>query len=134
MDMILPFLECTVKSSWYSSINFPINPMNAWPISLWNVAPSFFKPKGILAYVCVSQGVINDVFALSSSATKTWLYPEKPSNIDMQVDPVTCWRRNYILGKGKLSFMIALLRYLKSTHIRISLVFFLTITWFERLW
>jgi len=102
---------------------FPINPSSAWSIALWKVAPNFFKPKGIQEYAYVSHGAMKDVLGMSSSTTRTWSYPENPSDIDIQSYPVTCWRRNYMLGRGKLSFTLDLLRSLKSTHIWISQYF-----------
>jgi hypothetical protein len=53
------------------------------------VASTFIRPNDILRYIKVPQGVVNAVLSWSSLLSKTWLYLEKPSNMDIILAPVT---------------------------------------------
>jgi hypothetical protein len=50
--------------------NFSLSPMKAMSMAHWKVAPAFINPKGILSYMNVPQGVVKDLFSLSSGRTK----------------------------------------------------------------
>ena len=89
------------------------------------------SPKGIFWYAYVPHFVLNVVLSWSSGWTKTWLYPENPSRKDINSEPATDWRICSIVGNGKLSFKLALLRFLKSIQIWMSPFFFLTGTILE---
>ena len=58
-------------------------------IALWKVAPTFIRPNDILKYMKVPHGLVNAVLSWSSLLSKTWLYPENPSGIDIIPAPVT---------------------------------------------
>jgi hypothetical protein len=95
------------------------------------VDPAFLSPSGILMKQYVPKGVIKLVLALSSSFMYIWWYPEKQSRSDMTSHPAALSTILSIRGNGKLSFGQALLRLVKSMHIRHLPLFFCTITTLE---
>lgn len=99
---------------------------NMISITCWKISPIFFNPKGILAYIKVTQGVVKVVFSWSSRWSKIWLYPEYPSNNESLEEPTTLCRIWPIFGSGWLSFSDTLFRLRKYIYKKISPVFFLT--------
>jgi hypothetical protein len=93
--------------------------------------PGVLESLRILMKQYVPKGVIKLVLALSSSFMYIWWYPEKQSRSDMTSHPAALSAILSIRGNGKLSFGQALLRLVKSMHIRHFPLFFCTITTLE---
>ena len=62
---------------------FCIRSLKAKSIALWKVAPAFIRPNDILKYIKVPHDVVNAVLSWSSLLSKTYLYPENPSSMDI---------------------------------------------------
>jgi hypothetical protein len=56
-------LETTVKSYWYISMILFIISLKEKSIALWKVDLMVMRPKGILNYIKVPQGVVNEVLS-----------------------------------------------------------------------
>ena len=83
------FFENIVTSLRYTTTLRPIRLRKSISMALWKVYPTLISPKGILLYAKVPNLVLNVVFNLSSSATNTWLQPEKPSSRENNSEPET---------------------------------------------
>ena len=70
------YLDVSLKFS-------PLYPRKKDFMALWKVSLTLSKPKGILKYSKVTQGVVKVVLYWLSSSTTTLLYLEKPYNIDI---------------------------------------------------
>ena len=78
--------------------NLSLSPMKVFSIAWWKVSLVFINPKKILAYMNVPQGVVKVVFSLSSGKKEIWLYPQKPSIMEILDAPVTLYNMCSIFG------------------------------------
>src|SRR6266498_1693721 len=115
-------------SSKYIRMNFSRYFLNTWFIKRWKVAGALQSPKGILFHSNSLQGVIKAVTSCDFGSISTCQYPlAKSSKVNHPAPPklanISVWH-----GIEYWFFLMTLLVFLKSKHIRQLPSFLPTIT------
>src|SRR6266498_5095566 len=112
----------------YTKMNFPRYFLNTWFIRHWKVAGTLQSLKGILFYSNSSHRVIKAVTSRNLGSISTCQYPLAKSSEVNHPAPPKLANISVCRDIGYWFFLVTLLVFLKSKHIRRLPSFLLTIT------